>query len=86
MQPTKPTILVVEDDRAQREGLERALHERYEVLLAEDAPKAMQALESKPVDVLLTDLKMPGVDGLSSRSSLRQWRGSNQPSCSICVR
>ena len=65
MHPTKPTILIVEDDRAQREGLERALHDRYEVLLAEDAPKAIQTLESQAVDVLLTDLKMPGVDGLS---------------------
>ena len=65
MQPAKPIILIVEDDRAQREGLERALHDRYEVLLAEDGARAMQTLESAPVDVLLTDLKMPGVDGLS---------------------
>jgi DNA-binding NtrC family response regulator len=44
--------------------LQRALQDRYEVLLAEDSQKALQIMESTPVDVLLTDLKMPGVDGM----------------------
>ena len=61
----KPAILIVDDERNTREGLERALADRYEVLLAEDAPKAIHTLESRPIDVLLTDLRMPGVDGLS---------------------
>ena len=65
IQPAKPAVLVVDDERNTREGLERALSDRYEVLLAEDAPKAIQILESRPVDVLLTDLRMPGVDGMS---------------------
>jgi DNA-binding NtrC family response regulator len=65
IQPAKPAILIVDDERNTREGLERALSDRYEVLLAEDAPKAIQILESRPVDVLLTDLRMPGVDGMS---------------------
>ena len=63
-QPEKPRILIVDDDRPQREGLQRALAERFDVLLADDAEKALQALEAQPVDVLLTDLKMPGEDGM----------------------
>ncbi|HUJ09444.1 MAG TPA: sigma-54 dependent transcriptional regulator [Verrucomicrobiae bacterium] len=59
-----PTILIVDDERNTRDGLQRALQSRYEVLLAEDSPKALQLLESNPVDVLLTDLKMPGIDGM----------------------
>ena len=59
-----PTILVVDDERNTREGLQRALQDRYAVLLAEDAQKALQELESTTVDVLLTDLKMPGIDGM----------------------
>ena len=59
-----PTILIVDDERNTREGLQRALQDRYDVLLAEDSQKAMQTLESTPVDVLLTDLRMPGVDGM----------------------
>jgi DNA-binding NtrC family response regulator len=60
----RPTILIVDDERNTREGLQRALHERYDVLLAEDSQKAVEALESTPVDVLLTDLRMPGGDGI----------------------
>jgi two-component system response regulator AtoC len=65
MQTKRPTILIVDDERNTREGLDRALRGRYDVLLAEDAPKAMETLESTPVDMLLTDLKMPGADGMS---------------------
>jgi DNA-binding NtrC family response regulator len=63
-QVRKPTILIVDDDRPQREGLERALRDRFDVLLADDANKAMVLLEANAVDVLLTDLKMPGDDGM----------------------
>ena len=63
-QAKKPAILIVDDDRPQREGLERALHDRFDVLLADDANKAMKLLEANSLDVLLTDLKMPGDDGL----------------------
>ncbi len=59
-----PTILIVDDERNTREGLQRALQDRYDVLLAEDSQKAMQTLESTTIDVMLTDLRMPGVDGM----------------------
>src|SRR5439155_20383213 len=36
-----------------------------DVLLAEDGQRALQLLEAHHVDVLLTDLKMPGIDGLA---------------------
>ena len=54
----------MDDERNTREGLQRALQDRYDVLLAEDSQKAVQTLESTPVDVMLTDLRMPGVDGM----------------------
>jgi len=60
----QPTILIVDDERNTREGLQRALQDRYNVLLAEDSQRAVQTLESTPVDVMLTDLRMPGVDGM----------------------
>jgi DNA-binding NtrC family response regulator len=64
MTTKQPTILIVDDERNTREGLQRALQDRYHVLLAEDSQKAVQTLESTPVDVMLTDLRMPGVDGM----------------------
>jgi len=54
----------VDDERNTREGLQRALQDRYDVLLAEDSQTAAQTLESTPIDVMLTDLRMPGVDGM----------------------
>jgi two-component system response regulator AtoC len=60
----RPTILIVDDERNTRDGLQRALQDRYDVLLAEDAQTAVQTLESACVDVMLTDLRMPGDDGM----------------------
>ena len=61
----RPTILIVDDERNTREGLQRALQDRYDVLLAEDSQRAVKELESTPIDVMVTDLRMPGGDGIS---------------------
>ena len=60
----KPALLIVDDERNTREGLERALSDRYQVWLAEDAAKATAILETHPINVMLTDLRMPGDDGM----------------------
>ncbi|MGN1325549.1 MAG: sigma-54-dependent transcriptional regulator, partial [Candidatus Spyradenecus sp.] len=59
------TILVVDDDRATREGVALALADNYTVLTAADAEQALAALTNHEVDLVLTDLRMPGRDGLS---------------------
>ncbi len=59
------TILVVDDDKATREGVARALRSDYNVLMAADADAALAALTANDVDLVLTDLRMPGRDGLS---------------------
>jgi DNA-binding NtrC family response regulator len=61
----KPMILVVDDDRNTREGLQRALQRHYEVRMAEGADAALAILAQEPdVALMLSDLRMPGVDGL----------------------
>jgi len=81
MTTKQPTILIVDDERNTREGLQRALHDRYDVLLAEDSHKAVQTLESTPVNVILTDLRMPGGDGMGLvRRALSL---SNPPVCIV---
>jgi DNA-binding NtrC family response regulator len=60
----KPTLLIVDDEKATREGLRAALEERYDVYLAEDARAAMELLEREHFDVLLTDFRLPSEDGL----------------------
>ena len=58
-------ILIVDDDEALRESLALVLAaESYEVLAAADGEAALALLEKGPADVVLCDLRMPGVDGL----------------------
>ena len=59
------TVLIVEDDKNTREGLSRALKYDYKVLIAESGEKAMLMLKDNHIDIMLTDLRMPGMDGLT---------------------
>ena len=60
-----PTILIVDDDKNTRDGLQRALQRNYTVMTAESADAALAVLAQTPkVDLMLTDLRMPGMDGL----------------------
>src|SRR5207249_1085994 len=61
---TTPTLLIVDDEKTQREGLRAALEDRYDVYLAEDAKAATELLERDHFDVLLTDFRLPGEDGM----------------------
>ncbi|MDH4219076.1 MAG: sigma-54 dependent transcriptional regulator [Candidatus Aminicenantes bacterium] len=59
-------ILVVDDSPDTLEVLQRNLESKgYNVLTAAGAVEAIKILESMPVDLVITDLKMPEVDGLS---------------------
>src|ERR1700761_9426371 len=60
-----PTLLVVEDEKNTRDGLRRYFDGKFDIYLAPDVTTAMNLLESQPVDVLLTDLRlMGGTEGL----------------------
>lgn len=59
-----PTLLIVDDEKTQREGLRAALEDRYDVYLAEDSKSAMELLEREHFDVLLTDFRLPSEDGM----------------------
>ena len=61
----KKRILIVDDDKNTRDGLRRALARGYEVSIAESGERALAMLQSEPVDVLLTDMRMPGLDGMT---------------------
>lgn len=60
----RANILIVDDEKNAREGLRAALEDKYEVYVAADASQAMNILESERIDMMLSDLKMPGEDGL----------------------
>jgi two-component system response regulator MprA len=77
---TDMKILVVDDERAVRESLRRALQlEGYEIELAEDGREALSRLDSEPEpDALILDVLMPGVDGLEVCRQMRR-AGSRVP-------
>jgi two-component system response regulator AtoC len=58
-------ILVIDDDEGLRESLQLVLSaDGYEVAGAEDSRSALAILESSSFDVILCDLRMPGMDGM----------------------
>ena len=67
----KPAVLIVDDDRNTREGLQRALKFRYDVRLAADAKMAMDELAYGDVEIMLTDVRMPGMNGLELLKAVR---------------
>jgi excisionase family DNA binding protein len=62
----RPRVLVVDDEAAIRDLLSKTLAlAEYDVDLAPDGRTALERLRLIPYDLLITDLKMPGVDGLA---------------------
>jgi two-component system response regulator PilR (NtrC family) len=61
----KPRVLVVDDERSMRELLAIVLRrEGYDVLLAENGKIAVDLLERQPIDLLISDIKMPDMSGV----------------------
>lgn len=57
------TVLVVDDDEASREIARRTLHREHRIVLAETGARALEILESQPVDLLLLDVLLPEMPG-----------------------
>jgi two-component system response regulator AtoC len=73
-------LLIVDDEKTQREGLRAALEDNYEVYLADSAGSAMQLLEQEHFDVLLTDFRLPSEDGMQLIA-----RAKSLPKPPICI-
>jgi DNA-binding NtrC family response regulator len=83
-EPARPrgTVLVVEDEAYVRESLGELLRARgYHVILAGTLEHALDCLARAPVDAVLTDLKMPGGDGLE----LTRRIGATSPDLPVLV-
>jgi excisionase family DNA binding protein len=69
----RPRILVVDDEPAVRTLVAKTLTAcDYTVETAEDGPTALERMQSTAYDLLITDLKMPGMDGLSVVREVRR--------------
>ncbi|MFZ4116288.1 MAG: sigma-54-dependent transcriptional regulator [Chthoniobacterales bacterium] len=60
----KRTLLIVDDEKHTREGLKEALSEQYDVYSAATIEGALATLEADPADLLITDLKLGGENGM----------------------
>ncbi|HQY05221.1 MAG TPA: sigma-54 dependent transcriptional regulator [Lacunisphaera sp.] len=59
-----PSVLIVDDEKHTREGLQQALQEHYDVSVAASADEAFNLMDAQEFEVIVTDLRMPGKSGL----------------------
>ena len=65
-------ILVIDDEQSIRDLLDRLLRRKgYDVILAESGQKGLECFRRERPDVLVLDLKMPGMDGLTVLQQVR---------------
>lgn len=73
----QPTVLVVDDERDYLDTMAMLLRSQgYGVLTAQDGTQALQLLPAHAIDVVLTDVAMPGIDGFRLLKAVR-----TQPHC-----
>lgn len=71
----KISILIVDDEETVRDSLYNwFIEDGYRVDCAEDAKKALTMLESGPFDIVLADIKMPGMDGLEMLKRIKSFK------------
>ena len=80
MTPARATVLVVDDEPLLRDILSEWLEfEGYRVLTAEDGEDALRVMETNPVEAIVTDVRMPKMDGLTFLKELHRSGNSVPP-------
>ncbi len=67
-----PTLLVIDDDRSIRDTLEALLSKTYRVLTAEDGESGLELIRSHDVNVILLDIRLPGINGLEVLKQIKE--------------
>ncbi len=69
---TKNRILVVDDNKNVLEGLNLLLGEKYDTFLAFDGESALEIIRNKDIDLVITDMVMPGINGLELLEKIKE--------------
>jgi two-component system response regulator AtoC len=68
----RPKVLVVDDEEVVRAGISRALADRdLSIHTAADGSEALAIMAQQPIDIVLLDIKMPGMDGMEVLKHIR---------------
>ena len=67
----RPTVLMVEDNTELSAYLGKFIQEHYNVMLAHNGAEALERLTREPVDVVVTDISMPEMDGITLCERIR---------------
>ena len=70
--PVRPTILIVDDDVGVRESFEAVLAKDYELLVATQGAEALRILGTQDVNLVLLDIRMPGMNGIEVLRRIRE--------------
>jgi diguanylate cyclase (GGDEF)-like protein len=68
----RPRILLVDDDRAALEALAQLFGDALDVVAVDDSTRAAELVRTQPCDVVVSDVRMPGLDGLDLLRLLRE--------------
>lgn len=60
----KPSILIIDDETYNLDALERIFRKKYHLFRAENGRDALDIIRSQPLDVILSDQRMPGMTGV----------------------
>ena len=71
-EPAKPRVVVAEDDREMRAYVSSVLSRRFSVVTTANGQEALAAIEEGPCALVVLDVMMPALDGLSVARRLRQ--------------
>lgn len=72
MKAAFPTLLIVDDEKSQRDGLRTALEESFDVFTASGSSEALRILEAETIDLVLTDLFLAGDSGMDLLQSIQK--------------
>jgi len=64
-------ILIVDDDRLLQNSLKNILEENYDIVIAGSGEAALQTLKKQEVDLILLDIRLPGIDGVDTLRKIR---------------
>ena len=72
MSPSAKTVLVVDDDEGMRDTLTAILRRSYRVLTAPTGEEGLLVIKREEVDLILLDVRLPGISGLDLLSIVRE--------------